>query len=138
MVARTGDRWLTNEQGTPTAGDQRRKAAPGVPQAVDACHGLLWLVPQLDKFPRTRRFTLGARLEQAVLEVLEALIEAAYSRSKREPLRRANLRLAVGRHLWRAAYELQVVPHRQYQHGARLIDDLGRQIGAWLRARSEQ
>jgi hypothetical protein len=127
------------QQGTPDASDQRRSTARGVPQAVDACHGLLvWLVPQLDKFPRTRRFTLGARLEEAVLEVLEALIEAAYSRSKREPLRRANLRLAVGRHLWRAAYELQVVPHRQYQYGARLIDDLGRQIGAWLRARSEQ
>jgi hypothetical protein len=34
-----------------------------VPQAVQSCHELLlWLIPQLDKFPRVRRFTLGADL----------------------------------------------------------------------------
>ena len=28
-----------------------------VPQAVQSCHELLlWLIPQLDKFPRVRRF----------------------------------------------------------------------------------
>ncbi len=38
--------------------------SPTVPQAVQSCHDvLLWLIPQLDKFPRARRFTLGERLE---------------------------------------------------------------------------
>ena len=33
---------------------------PSVPQAVQSCHELLlWLIPQLDKFPRVRRFTLA-------------------------------------------------------------------------------
>jgi hypothetical protein len=36
------------------------------PQAVQAAHELLrWLIPQIDKFPRVRRFTLGERLESA-------------------------------------------------------------------------
>jgi hypothetical protein len=30
-------------------------------------------------------------------------------------------------HLWRLAYELQVIPIKRYEHGARLMDDLGRQ-----------
>ncbi len=35
-----------------------------VPQAVQSCHDLLlWIIPQLDKFPRSRRFTLGERIE---------------------------------------------------------------------------
>ncbi len=35
-----------------------------MPQAVQLCHDLLlWLIPHLDKFPRTRRFTLRDRLE---------------------------------------------------------------------------
>nr|VFJ69254.1 MAG: hypothetical protein BECKFW1821C_GA0114237_101828 [Candidatus Kentron sp. FW] len=46
------------------------------PKAVSDCHLLLeWLIPQLDKFPRLRRFTLGERIETGVLEVLENLIE---------------------------------------------------------------
>jgi hypothetical protein len=112
--------------------------APNVPQAVQSCHELLlWLVPQLDKLPRARRFTLGERLENGSIEVLELLVEAAYTRNKEVPLRRANLRLEVLRNLWRVGYELKVIATRQYEHGAKLIDDLGRQIGGWLRSREQ-
>jgi hypothetical protein len=108
-----------------------------LPQAVESCHELLlWLIPQLDKFPRSRRFTLGERIEVGVLDVLELLVEAAYTSDKGGPLRRANLRLQVVRHLWRLAHELKVMATRQYEHGARLLDDLGRQIGGWLRSRA--
>jgi hypothetical protein len=105
------------------------------PQAVQACHELLlWLIPHLDKFPRARRFTLGERLESALLEVLELLVEAAYSKQKQVLLRRANLRLEVTRHLWRFAHELKVISTQRYAHGARLMDNLGRQVGGWLRS----
>ncbi len=110
--------------------------APSVPQAVQVCHELLlWLIPQIDKFPRVRRFTLGERIETGLLDVLELLVETAYTRNKEAPLRRANLRLEVVRHLWRLAHELKVIATRQYEHGAKLIDALGRQIGGWLRSR---
>jgi hypothetical protein len=68
------------------------------------------------------------------LTVLEALVEAAYSRDKRAALARANRQLAVNRHLWRLALELKVINLQRYEHGARLMEDLGRQIGGWLRA----
>src|SRR3990172_795947 len=106
------------------------------PQAVQAAHDLLlWLIPQLDKFPRARRFTLGERLEAGLLDVVEHLVEAAYSRNKEIALQRANLRLEIVRHLWRITHELQIVPTRRYEHGAKLIDDLGRQVGGWLKSR---
>ena len=106
-----------------------------VPQAVQSCHELLlWFIPQLDKFPRSRRFTLGERLETGLLNVLELLVEAAYSRDKVGLLKRANLRLQIVRHLFRLAFELKVIATRQYEHGAKLIDELGRQIGGWLRS----
>jgi len=105
------------------------------PQAVQADHELIrWLIPQLDKFPRQRRFTLGERLEGALLDVLESLLEAAYTRAKQQALQRANLRLEIARHLWRLAHELEIVSTRRYAHGAGLMDALGRQIGGWLRS----
>ena len=110
--------------------------SPNVPQAVQSCHDLLvWIIPQLDKFPRSRRFTLGERLEGGLLEILELLVEAGYSRRKEPMLSSANLRLAVVRHVWRLAFELKVVAIRQYEHGATLLDQLGRQIGGWRRSR---
>ena len=54
-----------------------------LPKAVQDCHNLLiWLIPLLDHFPRSRRFTLGERLESGLIEILELLVEAAYARNK--------------------------------------------------------
>jgi hypothetical protein len=79
------------------------------PQAVQAAHELLrWLIPQLDKFPRSRRFTLGERLEVVLLEVFELAVEAAFTHNKRAALHKANLRLEVVKHLWRAGGERTV------------------------------
>ena len=105
-----------------------------IPKAVQDCHELLlWLIPQLDKFPRNRRFTLGERLEGALIDVLAALTTAAYARRKGTALARASEQLNVVRHLWRLSHELKAVSTRQYEFGARRIDELGRQIGGWLK-----
>ena len=109
--------------------------ANSLPKAVQDCHNLLiWLIPLLDNFPRNRRFTLGERLESGMLEILELLVEAAYVKNKRDLLKRANSRLAVIRHLWRIANELQTIPDNRYEHGARLLEDLGKQVGGWLKS----
>lgn len=43
-------------------------AGSTVPQAVQSRHELLlWVIPQLDKFPRVCRFTLGERLEASLI-----------------------------------------------------------------------
>lgn len=103
------------------------------PQAIQACHELiLWTIPQLDKFPRSRRFTLGSQIENGLLKVLENLIEAAYSQQKQTALRCANRQLEINRHLWRLCYELQIIALKTYEHGSKLMNDIGRQIGGWL------
>ena len=106
-----------------------------LPLAVQRCHELLlWLIPLLDQFPRNRRFTLGERLETGLLDILQLLIDAAYSRDKRAALRQANLILARVRHLWRLSFELKLINIKRYEYGARLITNLGSQIGGWLKS----
>ncbi len=104
-------------------------------EAVQRCHELLcWMIPLLDKMPRNRRFTLGGRLEDGLLYILQQVSEAAYSKQKSSILGRANSRLQAVRHLWRIAYELKVIPQGRYAHGAGLMEELGRQIGGWQRS----
>ena len=106
-----------------------------LPKAVQDCHSLItWLIPLLDNFPRNRRFTLGERLESGLLDILELLVEAAYSKNKADTLKRANLRIAVVLHLWRMAFELKIIPSKRYAHGASLLEQLGKQIGGWLKS----
>jgi len=108
------------------------------PQAVDSCHALLlWIIPLLDNFPRNRRFSIGTRIEDHLLDVLEALLNASWSKQKQQYLFEANSKLEVLRHLWRLCYELQVISTKRYEHGFRLILDLGKQIGGWSRYSSK-
>jgi hypothetical protein len=45
--------------------------------AIEAHYQFLaWLVPTIEKFPKSHKFTIGDRIEMIVLDVLEALIEA--------------------------------------------------------------
>lgn len=106
-----------------------------LPKVVQDCHNcLLWMIPKLDQFPRQRRYTLGERIESHLLEVLELLTAAAYQRNKRATLALANQKLAVLRHLWRLSMELNALPHRAWQYGSGLLEEIGRQIGGWAKS----
>ena len=52
---------------------------------------VLWLVPTVEKFPRSQKFLLGDRLQATALDVLERLVEATYTRDRRRHLASANL-----------------------------------------------
>jgi hypothetical protein len=60
--------------------------------AIEAHYRFLaWLVPTLEKFPKSHKFTIGDRIETIALDILESLIEATYTRERAQHLRRANL-----------------------------------------------
>jgi hypothetical protein len=56
----------------------KKPPIPSTPKAVQDCRDLLlWMIPHLDKLPKNRRYTLGEKLENRVLTVLESLVSAA-------------------------------------------------------------
>ena len=95
---------------------------------------ILWLVPTLDRFPRSQRFLLGDRIQRTALDVLESLVEATYTRRRKPPLTRANLGIEKLRLLLRLAHDLRHLDGRRYEYAARCLDETGRRIGAWMKA----
>ena len=95
---------------------------------------LLWLSPAIEKFPKTHKFTLGDRIQNQALDILEALIEATYTRERVHHLRRANLGIEKMRFLIRLAADLRVLDRKKYEFAARTLDDIGRSVGAWAKA----
>jgi hypothetical protein len=95
---------------------------------------LLWLVPTLDKLPRSQKFILGDRIETAALDVLDNLIAATYTKGRESLLADANLGLERLRYFMRLTFELRLIDSRRYEHSARSIDDVGRLVGGWAKA----
>jgi hypothetical protein len=116
---------------------ERRESRPADPvPAVSLCVDLIaWFVPLLHKLPRDYRFTLGDRMENRMLDLLEHLLRATYDRRARvSALFEANLTLDVLRHLWRLCRQFKLVDARRHEHGSRLLVGIGEQVGGWLKA----
>ena len=95
---------------------------------------LAWLLQVIEKFPKNHKFTLGDRIVVVALDILEALIEATYTRERMQHLRRANLGIEKLRFLLRLAADLKLLDRRRYEHAARSLDEVGRLIGGWIKA----
>ena len=68
---------------------------------------MLWLIPAVEKFPRSQKFLLGDRIQTTALDVLERLIEATYTKARRPALLQANLGIEKLRLLFRLASEMR-------------------------------
>jgi hypothetical protein len=109
------------------------RAARGGQALEKAVQYLTWLVPVLEKFPRSQRFLLGDRLQSLALRTVEDLVEATYTRSPTAVLQRANIGLEQQRVLVRVAYNLRHLDVKRYEFAVRKLDEIGRSVGAWLR-----
>jgi len=117
--------------GAEASGGAARKGGP----ALEAMFRfMVWLLPTLDKLPRSQKFLLGDRIQTTALDVLEQLIEATYSRARERALGDANLGLEKLRYLFRLCAELHYLDLRRYEYAARALDDIGRLVGGWIKA----
>lgn len=111
--------------------DHAKHTGPALEKAYQF---MLWLIPTIEKFPRSQRFLLGDRIQSAGLDVISSLVEATYTRNRAPLLRTVNVKLETLRVLLRLATDLELLDLRRYEHAARSIDEIGRLVGGWIKA----
>jgi len=96
---------------------------------------LLWLIPQTQKFPRAYRFTVAEHIQRLALAFQDSLVAAGKTRGKtrRRWLQQADIQLEQLR-LWvRFARDNRLWSVGQYEHVARMLQEVGRLLGGWLK-----
>jgi len=94
---------------------------------------LLYLLPQLAKFPRDQRFLLGDRIQTKVMDVQENCLRAYYGQEKKPYLVEANLEIEITRHLVRLAHQMHYLSNHRYAVISEKLDTIGRMIGGWVK-----
>jgi hypothetical protein len=97
-----------------------------------------WALERVESFPKNQRYVLGQRLSNQVMEVLETLVEAAYSREKRDLLAAANRKMEVVRWTVRMCKDRNLLSASQFEHSARCLNECGRMVGGWWRAEAKK
>ena len=95
---------------------------------------VLWVLRATVRYPRHYRAALGKATQEAALRLQRELIAAARRRDKRAALQAADEALHELRVLLRQGQALQLLTLGQYEHVARLVDEVGRLIGGWRKA----
>ena len=94
---------------------------------------VVWLIPLTIKFPRQQRFVLAAALQQETLRFQGLLIEAAHRRP-RDALVAADVELDKLRTHLRLCRDLELIGSGQYEHAARMLTEIGRLLGGWMKS----
>jgi hypothetical protein len=86
--------------------------------------------------PKAERFTIYERSENAILDVIECILEAGYVRSgdKVALLERASLKLNILRFFIRLLKETHAIDVKKYTTLQEMIDEIGRMLGGWPRS----
>lgn len=99
---------------------------------------LLYLLPLIEKFPKPNRYLLGERIENTIFDILEILLEASLSREKLDLLPKANIKLEQTRHYVRLSKDLQLISLHRYEVISKILNDIGLQLGAWIKQQKQK
>lgn len=96
---------------------------------------LRWLLPKAEDFPKLYRSTVTQRLLGSALDFQEALFDAQSTTGsvRLRHLRQADAHLNKARLYLRLAHDWGWLSPGQYEHVSRMVAEVGRLLGGWLR-----
>ena len=92
-----------------------------------------WLLGHTGKFPKSYRFSVASKLENAIIEFIELTTVANMRKDKAPMLKKADEALARIRVLFRLSYEMKFINIKSYEFGSGQINELGRLLGGWIK-----
>jgi hypothetical protein len=93
-----------------------------------------WLLEHTIKFPKSQRFVMAKRVEEAILNFYDLLILAVKEGGdKKVILNKAGFELERLKHYLRLCKDLNVLNIRQYEYSSKEIVEIGRLLGGWLK-----
>jgi len=100
---------------------------------------LAWLLPKAEHFPKLYRSTVTQRLMDAVLDFQEALYEAQAfdGKIRLRHLRQTDAHLNKVRLYLRLTQQWGWLSLGQYEHAGRMVAEIGRLLGGWIRDTKE-
>ena len=92
-----------------------------------------WYIEKLARLPKNHRFTLGEKIQDALLNLLMLLSDAIYSKDKKALLLEANRELEKLRLLSRLMKDLNLLPTDSYRFVSSSLDEIGKMLGGWMK-----
>lgn len=94
----------------------------------------------LPNFPKTSRYSLGAKIDSLFIEMLELIFIACYTKrgQKLSHIENAIIKLDLLKFFLRISWEIKALDNKKYTVLSEQLDEIGRMIGGWAKQLREK
>ena len=92
------------------------------------------LTQSITAFPKTKRYTLGQKLDNITLGIFELLISVPNTNNKTETLYKISNKVDLLKILLRLAKDTQGLTNKNYLELQEMLQEIGKMLGGWIRA----
>lgn len=89
----------------------------------------------LPDFPKTSRYTLGAKIDRFFLKTISNIYRGRYlsTKDKLKFIKKASVNLDLLKFFLRIAWEIKALDNKKYAALSEKLNEIGRMIGGWLK-----
>jgi hypothetical protein len=88
----------------------------------------------ISSFPKTKRYTLGQKLDNLTLEILELLFSVPISTNKTATLQKISIKVDLLKIILRLSKDSQSITDKRYLELQRILQEIGKMLGGWIRS----
>ena len=92
------------------------------------------LTSAITSFPKTKRYTLGQKLDNVTLDIFELLLSIPVSHDKTSTLQEISIKIDLLKILLRLSRDSLAVNDKTYLQLESLLQEIGRMLGGWIRS----
>lgn len=85
-------------------------------------------------FPKTKRYTLGQKLDNLTLEIFELLFSIPTANSKAATLQQISIKLDLLKILLRLSKDSLALRDKKYLELQTILQEIGKMLGGWIRS----
>jgi len=90
-------------------------------------------------FPKSRKYTLGQKIDNLTLEIIELVITASYTSHEQKLLilRKISIKVDLLKILLRLSFETKCLDNNKYQQLTSQLIEIGKMLGGWIKNAKE-
>ena len=93
----------------------------------------LYLFPIIDRFPKYEKFALCTQIKNCLLNIARCVIQANKSRNKLPLLYSIDVKIEELKFLLRLSNDRKYLSLKSYEHGSKLLLEIGKLLGGWIK-----
>ena len=96
------------------------------------------LAQTINTFPKSFRYSIGLKLDNLTLEIIESILELPFSDNKLQILQKISIKFDTLKILVRLSKDYRAIADKKYFQLELILSEIGKMLGGWIKSTNEK